>query len=713
MKIPLRFLLSLVFLLGSIFIYGQDKVLTAEDAIYMNRAIYPASVPQLQWLGDTDYYTYSKKDAIYKVGAKNGTETLLLDLDMLNKSMNYNGYDSLKRLPRINFFDNELCRFNINHNYYTYNLLSGELKWNNSLPENAENVDYNNDTRFIAYTVDNNIFISIDGNTKQVTFDKDDGIVNGQAVHRVEFGIHKGLFWSPESKKLAYYRMDETMVTSYPLVNIEDPIAVVENTKYPMAGQTSHEVTLHVYDIESGNTTKIKTEGPADQYLTSITWDPNGQHIYIAILNRGQDHLTLNKYDAGTGEYISTLFEEKHPKYVEPESGLYFLNSNPDQFIWQSERDGWNHLYLYNTKGELVKQLTKGDWVVTEIIGLYPGDYLWYRSTQESPLQQNAYKLKISSDKITRITPDHGTHTVRVSGSGKYVIDIYSSTEVSREYKLLNSKGKTIRVIKDDKKPLADYNLGETSIFTLKSDAGDDLYCRMILPMDFDSTKKYPVIVYVYGGPHAQLITDSWLGGGGLFLNYLAQNGYIVFTLDNRGTANRGRDFEQSIHRNLGVNEVADQMVGVNYLKSLPYVDANRIGVDGWSYGGFMTISMLLDNPDVFKVGVAGGPVIDWKYYEVMYGERYMDTPEENPEGYEKSSLLNKVDNLDSKLLIIHGTNDPTVVWQNSLQFIKTAIDKDKQIDYFVYPGHGHNMRGMNRAHLYKKILGYFDDYLK
>jgi len=457
----------------------------------------------------------------------------------------------------------------------------------------------------------------------------------------------------------------------------------------------------------------VKTEGPADQYLTSVTWDPSGDFIYIAILNREQNHLKLNKYNASTGDFIEQLFEEKHPKYVEPESNLYFLADKPDQFIWQSERDGWNHLYLYNTKGELIKQLTKGNWVVTEIIGLFPGDMLWYKSTQESPIQQNIYKLKISSDKITRVSPDHGTHNAIVSKSGKYVIDIFSSTDISREYKLLNSKGKIIRTIKEDIQPLADYNLGETTIFKLKSAEGVEFFSRMIKPMDFDSTKKYPVIVYVYGGPHAQLITDSWLGGAGLFLNYLAQQGYIVFTIDNRGTANRGRDFEQSIHRNLGVKEVADQMVGVNFLLTLPYVDADRIGVDGWSYGGFMTISMMVDNPGVFKVGVAGGPVIDWKYYEVMYGERYMDTPEENPEGYKNACLLNKVDSLDGKLMIIHGTMDPTVVWQNSLQFIKIAIDKDKQIDYFVYPGHGHNMRGVNRAHLYKKILTYFDDYLK
>ena len=277
----------------------------------------------------------------------------------------------------------------------------------------------------------------------------------------------------------------------------------------------------------------------------------------------------------------------------------------------------------------------------------------------------------------------------------------------------MNYKGKELAVIKKDKQPLKDYKLGKMDIFTLKSEIdGADLYCRMIKPVDFDSTKKYPVIVYVYGGPHAQLVTDSWLGGAGLFLNYLAENGYLIFTLDNHGSANRGRDFEQIIHRHLGTNEIKDQLTGVKYLKSLPYVDSTRIGVHGWSFGGFMTTSLMLRTPGVFKVGVGGGPVIDWKYYEVMYGERYMDTEKENPEGFKESSLLNYVQNLQGHLLLIHGTIDPTVVWQHSLLLIEKAVEQNKLIDYFVYPGQKHGVRGKARVHLNRKIKAYFDDYL-
>ncbi len=713
MNILLRISLALCMIVGNLLVVAQDKLLTLEDANYMNRELYPASVSQLQWIGQTNYYAYAKDNAIYKVGAKNGTETLLLDIDMLNQSMQENNYDSLKRLPRLKFFRDDACRFKSKNNYFIYNYNVHELQWINSVPDSAENIDFEKDTRFIAYTFDNNLYFTVDGKVHQVTFDKDKGIVNGQTVHRVEFGIEKGIYWSPDSKNLAFYRKDETMVTDYPLVDITSRIAKIKNTKYPMAGMTSHQVTLGVYNLETGQTVFMKTGEPVDQYLTSVKWGPDGEYIFIGILNREQNKLKLNKYNASNGEFVSNILEEQNPKYVEPENSMYFLPNRKEHFVWQSEKDGWNHLYLYNTKGELIKQLTKGSWVVTDFLGYYADKKIFFRGTKDGPLENNIYSLNIGSEKINRISPNNGRHTGYISYSGKYIIDVFSNTKVSREYILLNDKSKKLRVIKEDKQPLADYKIGEMTIFTLKSRAGDDLYCRIIKPTDFDSTKKYPVIVYVYGGPHSQLITDSWLGGAGLFLNYLAVQGYVVFTLDNRGTANRGRDFEQIIHRKLGLHEVEDQMVGVNYLKSLPYVDSTKIGVDGWSYGGFMTISLMLDNPGVFKVGVAGGPVIDWSYYEIMYGERYMDTPEENPEGYNNSNLLNKVDNLEGKLLIIHGTKDPTVVWQNSLQFLKHAIDNDKDIDYFVYPGHGHNMRGKNRVHLYKKITTFFNDYLK
>jgi dipeptidyl-peptidase-4 len=277
---------AFILLFGSLSIVAQEKLLTPEDAIYMNRDIYPASISQLQWIGQTNYYAFAKDNAIYKVGAKGGTETLLFDMDMLNKGMNQNNYDSISRLPQVKIYGDNVCRFKVKDEYFDYNFKENELQWINSIPDSAENIDFEKDTRFIAYTIDNNLYISIDGKARQITFDNNEEIVNGQTVHRVEFGIKKGIYWSPTSKKLAYYRKDETMVADYPLVDITTRIAEVENIKYPMAGMTSHKVTLGVYNLETGKTVFMKTGEPFDQYLTSVTWDPKGEHIYIGLLNR-------------------------------------------------------------------------------------------------------------------------------------------------------------------------------------------------------------------------------------------------------------------------------------------------------------------------------------------------------------------------------------------------------------------------------------------
>ncbi len=695
-------------------VLGQKKTLTVEDASWRNYNLFPAYVQNLQWLGSSDSYVYVKNDTVWKHNAKTGKESLFFTFGQLKEDFLKAENDTLKRLPSLNFNKDNSAKFAFKHHYYRYYFNERTFKELGAVPKDAENTDAGNDAGNIAFTIKNNLYVVAGGEQHQVTRDENPGIVNGQIVSRNEFGINKGIFWYKDGSKLAFYRKDETKVSDYPLINIDKRVAEVENIKYPMNGMTSEEVHLGVYDVQKKSTVFLETGDHTDHYLTSVTWGPKGKFIYLAILNREQNHMWLNKYNAETGAFVQTLFEEENPKYVEPEHPLYFNPSNPEQFIWISERDGYDHLYLYETDGELVRQVTKGKWVVTRFLGFYGRNKVCFLATKESPLEQNLYSADIRNGKIRRITPDHGTHTPMISKSGKYIIDIYSNTETSRIYKLLNYKGKELTVIKKDKQPLKDYKLGKMDIFTLKSEIdGADLYCRMIKPVDFDSTKKYPVIVYVYGGPHAQLVTDSWLGGAGLFLNYLAENGYLIFTLDNHGSANRGRDFEQIIHRHLGTNEIKDQLTGVKYLKSLPYVDSTRIGVHGWSFGGFMTTSLMLRTPGVFKVGVGGGPVIDWKYYEVMYGERYMDTEKENPEGFKESSLLNYVQNLQGHLLLIHGTIDPTVVWQHSLLLIEKAVEQNKLIDYFVYPGQKHGVRGKARVHLNRKIKAYFDDYLK
>ena len=639
---------------------------------------------------------------------------MLINIDDINAAMQSLALDSLKYFPRIKWIDDNNFMFKSAGQNLIYNIEKQVVSEGLKFPKTGENFTKNSNGDY-AFTIEDNLYIlTKNGDSIQISSDGGNGIVYGKSVHRNEFGIDGGIFWSPESSKLAFYRKDETMVTDYPLVDITAREAKVENIKYPMAGMKSHHVTLGVYNMSTGRTVYLKTGEPKEQYLTNISWDTEGNNIYIAVLNRAQNHMQLKQFDANTGEYVKTLFEEKNDKYVEPEHPLLFVKKHPESFIWQSRRDGFNHLYLYKKNGELVKQLTFGKWEVTEVIGFdKSGNNLFIVTTKESPVERHVYKLNIASGKLLKLTNEEGTHNPVFSKNRKYFIDDWSSTKVPHEYDIISSKGKNVRTIMKADNPLVDYAMGEMNIFTIKADDGKtDLYCRLIKPANFDPNKKYPAVIYVYGGPHAQLVTNSWLGGARMWQYYMAQKGYVMLTVDNRGSANRGLEFENVIHRHAGIVEVADQLKGVDYLKSLGYVDVDRIGVHGWSYGGYMTTSLMTRHPEIFKVGVAGGPVIDWKYYEIMYGERYMDTPDENPEGYEETSLINQAKNLDGKLLIIHGAIDPTVVWQHSLSFIRECIKEGKQVDYFVYPRSEHNVRGYDRIHLMEKVSMYFDDNL-
>jgi dipeptidyl-peptidase-4 len=388
---------------------------------------------------------------------------------------------------------------------------------------------------------------------------------------------------------------------------------------------------------------------------------------------------------------------------------MLFVKNNPSQFIWQSRRDGFNHFYLYDISGKLIKQLTKGSWEVKAENGFdEKGERLFFHANDQSPVNQDFYSVNLKSGEVKRLTYGNGFHTCVLDEKGNYIIDNFSSSTIPREYNIINTATKKAVNFYKAENPIKDYKTGSWNLFTIKNNEGTDLYCRLFKPVNFDSTKKYPVLVYLYNGPHSQMVTNTWMAGGELWYQYMAEKGYMVFTLDGRGTSYRGKAFEQATHRQLGTKEMEDQLKGVEYLKSLPYVDANRIGVHGWSFGGFMTTTLMTRSPGTFKVGAAGGPVIDWTYYEIMYTERYMDSPQDNKEGYDKNNLLNYVDKLKGKLLMIHGAQDPVVVWQHSVMYQKKAVDKGVQLDYYLYPGHEHNVLGKDRAHLMEKITNYF-----
>lgn len=713
-------LIAIILFFGVVQVQSQekteDKELTFEDAIYFNREILPERLSNLKWQENSKYYTYNKNQSVIKRSADNADQ-----IDTILRVAEFQGLmfdgDSLKmnRIPRFSWADKNTIEFQNNNKKFRYNIDSKEIELLNEWVEEAENKKFSSKND-LAFTMGQNIYLSQNGVIDTVTFDTIPEITNGQAVHRREFGISDGLFWSPNGNLLAYYRNDERMVVDYPLVDITAREAELNNIKYPMAGMTNEVVKLGVYNLNTKQTIYVQTGDSIDQYLTNISWGPNEEFIYISVLNRDQNHVKLNKYKVEDGSFVQTILEEKSTTWVEPEFPLYFVKGNEDQFIWFSERSGWMHMYLYKTNGQPVYEtaLTDGEWTVNEFLGFdKSGNKAFFVGTKESPIEKHIYSVELKNKKVKKLSGDHGTHSAIFSPDMNNFIDVYSSTDVARVYEIRNEKGKKIYEILRDEDPLSEYNLGEISLGTIENEEGTELYYRMIKPADFDTALQYPVFFYVYGGPHAQLVTDSWMGGASMFMQLMAERGYVVFTLDNRGTPNRGFEFESVIHRNLGKYEVADQLAGVDFLLEQNFVDPDRIGIQGWSYGGFMTMSLMLEEPGLFKAGVAGGPVTDWKYYEIMYGERYMDTPESNPEGYKNSSLLEKANKLEDHLLIIHGAIDPTVVWQHSLAFVQKAIEERKQVDYFVYPRAEHNVRGIDRAHLLEKMYLYIDNHLK
>ena len=590
-----------------------------------------------------------------------------------------------------------------------------KIVWQDSISGQTAN-DWNKVSKATAYVEDHQLYV-VDGEGKkhQLSTDGSREIVYGQSVHRNEFGITKGTFWSPDGQRLAFYRMDQSMVQDYPQVDIFPREATYEPDKYPMAGMTSHKVTVGVYDLRTEKTIYLQAGDPTDRYFTNIAWSPDGNAIYMFELNRDQNDCRLVSYNAKTGEKIAELYRETSDKYVEPLHPILFLPWDSNKFIMQSQKDGYNHLYLFDTNGKELKQLTSGSWVVQKVLGFNSKQKsILITSNEANPIQHNTYAVNIATRQRTLLDNGQGSHQAQLSGSGQYLIDRYTEPDVPRNINVVNvATTKALRLL-TAKDPWEGYQQPIFENGTIKAaDGTTDLYYRLVKPHDFDASKKYPTIIYVYGGPHAHNVEAAWHWYSRTWETYMAQKGYIVFILDNRGSENRGLTFEQATFRQLGQIEMQDQMKGVEFLKSLSYVDANRLGVHGWSFGGFMTISLMVNYPDVFKVGVAGGPVIDWKWYEVMYGERYMDTPQTNPEGYEKTSLINKAGKLKGKLQIITGYNDNTVVPQHCLSFLDACIKAGTQPDFFAYPGEEHNMRGHASVHLHERITQYFEDYLK
>lgn len=721
---------KIVFLLllgTSTTLYGQRNF-TIDETVFGPQKFAPQTIYGHQWT-KTDAITYldEKYQHLIQHSAKdNWAKKTIASLDEIQKALNEiltAEKITLRTFPFQYSWKNEnTLSFSISGTQSDYQIdyAINQKTANISLatPREIHNVEKTSNNSLTAYLVGNNIEIISSGGQKiQVTKDTIDGIVNGSDyTHRQEFGITKGMWWSPNNKSLLYYRKDESMVSKYPLPQWDTRVASIKDIRYPMSGMKSEEVSLVVFNTETQQHTTLQTGEPKEQYLTTVTWDPTNEFIYVGVLNRGQDHLKLNQYNANTGTFIKTLFEESSSSWVEPLHSLIFLPNNNQQFLYQTDKEGFNQLYLYETSGKLVRHLGCKDVIVTNFKGFdTKGQKAYYIGATNKGLERHLYEVELKSGKTTQLTTTNGVHNASISPSGTYVLDQYSNLSTPNKIQIINRKGNAIQTLVDAKNPFeGQIHLPKIEFKEfLAADGYTPLNARITYPVNFDPNKKYPVMVYLYGGSHAQLITDRWLGGIGYFDLYMAQHGYIVFTLDNRGSDARGRDFTRVTHRQLGEVEMADQIIGFDYLQTLPYVDKDKMGIFGWSYGGYMTTSLMTKYNNIFHTGVAGGPVMDWKYYEVMYGERYMDTPQENPDGYEKTSLLNKADKLKGNLLIIHGAQDPVVVQQHSMDFVEQCIKKGIQVDYFLYPTHEHNVLGKDRVHLYEKIAKYFDLHLK
>lgn len=712
-----RLVILFLTLLTPMMIQAQDKKLFTLEDLNFGGTNYRNMRPEsrfTEWWGDELIHLGVEEVSI--INKVKGDEKSLFTLFDINQWAGLTGADMLRSVLNVEFpyADKPYVLVNNGKKRMLVDFKAKKLVWSQ---ENDGSLEWNAASKADAYLDGGNLFVrTADGKTTQLSTDGSREIVYGQSVHRNEFGIEKGTFWSEDGRKLAFYRMDQSMVADYPQVDLFQREAEHAPDKYPMAGMTSHKVTIGVYDIDSQKTIYLNAGDPTDRYFTNIQWSPDGKSIYLFELNRDQNNCTLDEYSAETGEKLRTLYTEKDDKYVEPLHPVSFLPWDSQKFLMWSQKDGFMHLYVGNATGDIsLRQLTKGNFVVDEILGFCTKTKsVIIKSNELNPLQMNIWSVNIETGKRTLLDNGKGVHRGSLSESGLYVSDTYSEPTVPRNIDILSTtKNKQVRYL-TSRNPWDGYQVPEFLNGSIKAaDGVTDLYWRMVRPADFDPNKKYPTVVYVYGGPHAHNVDASWNWASRSWETYMAQKGYIVFILDNRGSENRGKEFEQVTFRHLGQEEMKDQMCGVNYLKSLPYVDADRLGVHGWSFGGFMTISLITNYPDVFKVGVAGGPVIDWQWYEVMYGERYMDTPQTNPEGYKQTSLLDKAKNLKGRLLIITGMNDATVVPQNCLMFLNACAEVGTQPDFFAYPGEEHNMKGHKSVHLHEKITRYFEDFLK
>ncbi len=612
----------------------------------------------------------------------------------------------------------QIFRHSFTAKYYLYDIASKSLRELSSGVE--QEPTFSPDGKKIAYVRDNNIYVvDLASNTeKQITKDgKRKEIINGITdwVYEEEFAFVRAFEWSPDSKYIAYIKFDEKDVPEISMDIFGTTLYPQQlQFKYPKAGEKNSVVSLHIYDVDNNSTKTVPTE-KGDVYIPRIKWNKQKHSLSYILLNRHQNDLKLNLVDASSLKE-KTLIHEQSNTYIDVTDNLTFLADN--SFIWTSEKDGFNHIYLYNSVGKLIKQVTKGNWEVTDFYGYdAKGKRLYYQSTELGSINRGIYSIKLNGKSKRELSKDEGTNSAIFSKNFKYYINTFSDGNSPNTYTLRKaSNGKIINVIEDNsalKNTLSNYKLTDKKFLTIKTEEGVELNAWMMKPVDFDSTKQYPVFMYVYGGPGSQTVQNSWAGSNYMWFQMLTEKGYIVVSVDNRGTGGKGADFKKVTYKELGKYEIEDQIASAKYLGSLPYVDKNRIGMFGWSFGGYMTSLAMTKGADVFKMGIAVAPVTNWRFYDSVYTERYMQTPQENESGYDGNSPINYVSLLKGHYLLIHGSADDNVHYQNTMRMVEALVQANKQFDLFIYPDKNHGIYGGNtRLHLYNKMTKFIEDNL-
>ena len=717
------YILTFIFVIVSISLKAQQNnaKISVED-IWEKYEFVPRSVPGFNFQNDGKHYTRLEENKIKQYDFTTGLFIKdIFDASSVSENSEFNGKmddytfskDESKILIKTE--TESIYRRSTRANFYVWDKNNKTLTTVEKTGKQRY-TSFSDDATKVAFVRKNNIYIKnlVNGEITQITPDgKFNSIINGSAdwVYEEEFSIAKAFEWSPDGNKIAFLRFDESEVKEFTMTLYNrDLYPEYKTFKYPKVGEKNAIVSVHIFDIRTGKTTEVKTGSEPDMYFPRIKWTLDANKLCIFKMNRHQNELELLLADATSGK-TSVMLKEMNKYYIDITDDMTFLEDGKC-FIWTSEKDGFNHIYMYELDGKLKRQLTKGNFDVTRFYGVdEKRKTIYYQAAEESPLERQSYSISFKGKKKKKITPEIGTNRTQWSSNFDYFVNTHSTLNSPATYTVYENSGKEIRVIEDNaamRTTQQNYSWNNFEFFNVPIEGGEKLNGWMLKPADFDPDKKYPIFMYVYGGPGSQTVTDSWGGFNNWWYQMLAQNGYIVVSVDNRGSGARGQEFKKMTYLELGKYETMDQISAAKYLGNQSYIDAERIGIFGWSYGGYMSSLCLFKGADVFKSAIAVAPVTNWKWYDTIYTERYMRTEKENESGYKDNSPVNFTDLMKGKYLLVHGVADDNVHFQNTAEMVNALIRSNKQFDTYFYPNRNHGIfGGTTRLHLYNKMTDF------